>query len=205
MSSTVWWASISMSPARARPPDRTRRGARTRRACATGTARGVSIARRPLPSSSSSTLICVSFVLRSIRRACAPRLLVSGGHRSYKRSHGSASASCLLVVRSLVACGGRRARSAPEKPVAEGRTGEAAAAAARPRRIAKPSATPPRSRSCPTAARACRVALKERGAPRSSSRRSAAMRSCARSTRIKSRLLGPVGCWKVEILTRAAR
>jgi hypothetical protein len=64
MSSTVWWPSISMSPAAWMVRSNTPWRANASSMCVRNGS-GVWIARLPVPSISRSTLICVSFVFRS--------------------------------------------------------------------------------------------------------------------------------------------
>src|SRR5262249_30748158 len=99
------------------PRDRTRRGARMRPACGTGTApaspsHAGHCRRGRARDRSASPWYCARWKL------CAPRLLVSGGHRSYKRRMAwhPATFARILTPLALFACGGSSKPPAPPKP-----------------------------------------------------------------------------------------
>src|ERR1043165_5291974 len=199
MSSTVWWPSISMSPAavtaRSNTPCRANASSMWER-----NGSGVWIVRCPVPSSSRSTLICVSLVFRSslTRRATdVPRNLVSAPSQSYNDGmRGYVLVGCTMA---LLACGGggeKKVKKPKPKPDVEepGEKAETAEDRAKKRHDEAVKIVAEGTKCLPTS-------LKEEGAPRLELAASGSEAILCAVDEDQSRLLGPVGCWKINLAT----
>src|SRR5437868_6908063 len=188
---------------RCRPPraprDRTHRGARRHRACGTGTApalpsRADRFRRARARGRSASPWYCARC------RLCAPRLLVSGGHRSYKRRMAwhPATFARILAPLALLACGGSSPPPKPPKP--------------EPMVEVKPPPKPPETEEdrenrrhadavaiVPEGKTCLPAQFKNPTAPRLEL---AAIKSDAVVCAVdqdRTRLLGPIACWTVAV------